>query len=182
MLQQFRGTSPRIFDGAFVHEMAVLIGAVEVGAESSIWPNTTLRGDDGPIIVGAQTSIQDGTTIHCTEGFSRTTIGDRVTVGHNVILHGCTVGDDCLIGMGAIVLDNAKVEAGALVAAGCVIPAGKVVEAGTMVVGNPFRVVRTCTQKDRALIEFSWRAYVKRTADYLAEAAAAAAASTVNDR
>ncbi len=169
MLQHFRGTSPSVSDDAFVHEAAVLIGAVEVGSESSIWPNTTLRGDDGPILIGAQTSIQDGTTIHCTEGFSRTTVGSRVTVGHNVILHGCTIGDDCLVGMGAIVLDNARIESGALVAAGTVIPAGKIVEAGTMVVGNPFRVVRTCGDKDRALIEFSWRAYVRRAADYLAQ-------------
>jgi len=170
MLEHFRGISPTIAGGAFVHQAAVLIGAVEVGPESSIWPNTTLRGDDGPIIIGAQTSIQDGTTIHCTEGFSATTVGSRVTVGHNVILHGCTVGDDCLIGMGAIILDNARIESGALVAAGTVIPSGKVVAAGTMVVGNPFRVIRPCSDKDRALIEFSWRAYVKRAADYLTQA------------
>ena len=121
------------------------------------------------VVIGAQTSIQDGTTIHCTEGFSKTTVGARVTVGHNVILHGCTIGDDCLIGMGSIILDNAVIEPGALVAAGSVIPSGKVVKAGTMVVGNPFRVIRTCNDRDRALIEFSWRAYVQRTADYLAE-------------
>lgn len=169
MLQPFQGSSPVVSPTAFVHDAAVLIGAIEIGDASSIWPNATLRGDDGPIVIGSQTSIQDGSTIHCMEGFSKTTVGSRVTVGHNVVLHGCTIEDDCLIGMGSIVLDNAKVMRGALVAAGTVIPAGKVVEANTMVVGNPFRVVRTCSDRDRALIEFSWRAYVKRTADYLAE-------------
>ena len=172
MLQAFQGASPTIDSAAFVHPAAVLIGDVRVGAESSVWPNVTLRGDDGPVIIGSQTSIQDGSTIHCMEGFSRTTVGSRVTVGHNVVLHGCTIEDDALIGMGSIILDNARVERGALVAAGTVVPAGKGVEAGTMVVGNPFRVIRACSARDKGLIEFSWRAYVKRTAQYLEEARA----------
>ena len=61
MLESFGSSHPRVDPAAFVHETAVLIGTVEVGSESSIWPNTTLRADDGPIIIGSQTSIQDGT-------------------------------------------------------------------------------------------------------------------------
>ena len=136
----------------------MLIGQVTLGAGSSVWPNATLRGDDAPIVVGAQSSIQDGSTIHATEGQSRTTVGDRVTVGHNVILHGCTIGDDCLIGMGSIVLDSAIVEPGAFIGA------------GTLVMGNPFKLVRVCTQADRDWIEHSWRAYVRRGQEYLAQA------------
>ncbi|MEZ4427918.1 MAG: gamma carbonic anhydrase family protein [Nannocystaceae bacterium] len=170
MLQAFAGHRPRVDPTAFVHEAAVLIGQVTLGAGSSVWPNATLRGDDAPIVVGAQSSIQDGSTIHATEGQSRTTVGDRVTVGHNVILHGCTIGDDCLIGMGSIVLDSAIVEPGAFVGAGTVIPPRKVVRAGTLVMGNPFKLVRVCTQADRDWIEHSWRAYVRRGQEYLAQA------------
>ena len=65
-------------------------GDIEIAEQSSVWPNVTLRGDDGPIRIGSQTSIQDNTVIHCTEGWSFTTVGSRVTVGHSVILHGCT--------------------------------------------------------------------------------------------
>lgn len=169
MIESFEGHVPEIDATAFVHDAAVLIGQVLVGAESSVWPNVTLRADDGPIRIGERTSIQDGTTIHMTEGLSKTTVGDRVTVGHNVILHGCTIQDDVLIGMGAIVLDNAVVERGAFVGAGALVPPNKVVKAGTMVVGNPFRVIRDCNPRDTALIEFSWREYVKRTAQYLAK-------------
>lgn len=168
MLESFGEHHPKIEADAFVHQSAVIIGEVIIGSQSSIWPNTTLRGDDGLILIGEKTSIQDGTVIHCTEGMSETKIGNRVTVGHTVILHGCTVHDDALIGMGAIVLDNAVVESGAFVAAGTLVPPGKVVPAGMMVMGNPFKVIRPCSPKDTMMIEFSWREYIKRTEQYLA--------------
>lgn len=167
-IESFAGVAPRIDARAYVHPAAVLIGDVTVGPESSIWPNATLRGDDAPIVIGARTSIQDGATIHATEGESRTVVGARVTVGHNALLHGCTIGDDCLIGMGSILLDNAVVEPWAFVAAGTLVPPGKVVRAGTLVMGNPMRVVRDCGERDREWIAHSWRAYVKRAAEYLA--------------
>ena len=168
MLQAFRGHRPQLEPGAYVHPAAVVIGDVIIGAESSVWPNVTLRGDDGPIRIGKQTSIQDGSTIHCTEGWSSTIVGDRVTVGHNVILHGCTIHDACLIGMGSIIMDNAIVESGAIVGAGAVVPPNKVVPAGMLVVGNPFRVVRPCGDKDAQMIEIGWREYVERAEQYLA--------------
>lgn len=170
MLEPFAGKSPQIHPEAFVHAAAVLIGEVEIGAEASVWPNVTLRGDDGPIVVGARSSIQDNTIIHCTEGLSRTTVGERVTVGHSVILHGCTIHDDTLIGMGAVLLDKAVVESGAIVAAGTLVPPNRVVEAGTIVFGNPMRVLRACGDKDREMIEESWKAYVKRCHEYRGKA------------
>lgn len=166
VLERFAGKLPRVHDSAFVHARAVLIGDVVLGPESSVWPNATLRGDDGPIIIGARSSIQDNSVIHCTEGLSFTTVGSRVTVGHSVVLHGCTIHDDVLIGMGAILLDNAIVESGAIVAAGTLVPPRKVVAAGTVVAGNPMRVLRSCADKDREMIEVGWKAYVARAADY----------------
>jgi carbonic anhydrase/acetyltransferase-like protein (isoleucine patch superfamily) len=173
MLEAFDGKLPQIAPDAFIHSAAVLIGEITIGHQTSVWPNVTLRGDDGAILIGDNTSIQDGCTIHATEGWSKTTVGSRVTVGHNSILHGCSVADDCLIGMGSIILDNAIIEAGAFVAAGTLIPPGKRVAAGTMVRGNPFTVVRECNANDRAQIDFSWQAYTKRCAQYLAARRAA---------
>jgi carbonic anhydrase/acetyltransferase-like protein (isoleucine patch superfamily) len=165
-LETFAGKHPRVDASAFVHPAALLIGDVVIGPESSVWPHATLRGDDGPIVIGSRTSIQDNTVIHCTEGLSWTRIGDRVTIGHTVILHGCTIHDDVLIGMGSILLDGAVVESGALVAAGTLVPPGKVVRAGTVVAGNPMKVLRECRDKDREMIEFGWQAYVRRAAEY----------------
>ena len=165
-IERFGGHNPHIHAEAFVHATSVIIGQVRIGAQSSIWPHVTLRGDDGPIVIGAQTSIQDGTVVHMTEGLSTTTVGDRVTVGHRAILHGCTIEDDCIIGMGSIVLDNAVVERGSIVGAGAVVPPGKRVRAGTVVVGNPFKVLRECTAADTEFIAYSWREYVQRTRQY----------------
>jgi gamma-carbonic anhydrase len=172
-LERFSGHFPQVHAEAFVHASAVLIGQVRIGAWSSVWPNVTLRGDDGPIAIGTQTSIQDGTVVHMTEGRNTTTVGDRVTVGHGVILHGCTIEDDCIIGMGSIILDDAVVERGCIVGAGALVPPGKRVSAGRVVVGNPFTVLRACSEADREFIEYSWREYVKRTQQYRAAAGVA---------
>ncbi|MEZ4452400.1 MAG: gamma carbonic anhydrase family protein [Nannocystaceae bacterium] len=168
-LEPFRGKSPIVDPEAFIHPAAVVIGEVRIGRASSLWPGAVLRGDDAPIVIGDETSIQDGTVIHATEGQSATTVGSRVTVGHRVILHGCTIGDECLIGMGAILLDNAVIEPGAFVGAGALVPPRKVIRSGELVMGSPCRVVRMCTAADREWIEHSWRSYVARTREYLAE-------------
>lgn len=165
-IESFGDHHPQIHPEAFVHASAVVIGQVQLGSESSVWPNVTMRGDDGIISVGDQSSIQDGTVVHMTEGRSVTHVGNRVTVGHGVILHGCTVEDDCIIGMGSIILDNAVVERGAVVGAGALVPPGKRVPAGSVVVGNPFKLLRECTAEDKTFIEFSWKEYVQRTRQY----------------
>ncbi len=170
-VERFGDHIPQIDPEAFVHASAVLIGDVRIGAHSSVWPNVTLRGDDGPIVVGTHSSIQDGTVVHMTTGRSPTVVGDRVTVGHGVILHGCTVHDDCIVGMGAIILDDAVVESGCIVGAGALVPPGKRVPAGSVVVGNPFKVLRAATEQDAEFIEFSWREYVTRTRQYRAAGA-----------
>ncbi len=169
MLQRFRGITPIIDPTAYVHPAAVLIGDVVLGPSATVWPCATLRGDDGPIRIGACSSIQDGTVIHMFEGRSITTVGERVTIGHNVTLHGCTVHDETIIGMGAIVLDNAIVESNCIVGAGTLVPPGKRIPAGSVVFGNPMRIVRSVSDADLEFIAHSWRAYVTRGAQYLEE-------------
>ncbi|HGG58222.1 MAG TPA: gamma carbonic anhydrase family protein [Nannocystis exedens] len=169
MIERFLGRSARLDPAAFVHVRATLIGEVVVGSGSSIWPGAVLRADDAPILIGESTSIQDGALVHATEGISATTVGSRVTVGHGAILHGCSVGDDCLIGMGSIILDNAVVESKAFVGAGALVPPNKVVRSGELWLGNPAKRVRTLGAEDYAWIEHSWRAYVRRSRQYLAE-------------
>ena len=61
------GAEPRIHPTAFVHPQATVIGNVEIGAESSVWPSAVLRGDEGYITVGARSSIQDCTVVHTTD-------------------------------------------------------------------------------------------------------------------
>jgi carbonic anhydrase/acetyltransferase-like protein (isoleucine patch superfamily) len=127
---------PDIHPDAFVHPDAVVIGAVTIGAESSIWPGAVLRGDDGRIDVGARTSIQDNCVLHTTV-LHPTVVGDDCVVGHLVHLEGCTVESGCLIGNGSIVLHRVVVRSGAIVAANAVVLNDTEVPSGSIAVGTP---------------------------------------------
>ena len=120
---------PEIAASAFVHPDATIIGNVRIGENSSIWPQAVLRGDYGEIAIGARTSIQDGTVLHCTRELG-TFIGDDCVVGHLAHLECCTVEDGALVGTGSIVLHRAIVRKGALVGAGALIPNGMEVPTG----------------------------------------------------
>ena len=132
LIRAYQGKKPLVDPSAFIAETATLIGDVTIGPQSSIWYGAILRGDVQPIVIGAQSNVQDQTVVH-----DRVVIGDRVSIGHGVILHGCTIEDDALVGMGAVVLDGAVIQRGAMVAAGALVAGGTVVEAGTLYAGIP---------------------------------------------
>jgi len=159
MLQAYGELRPQLAEGAWAHDGAWLIGDVRLARGASVWPTAVLRGDMGPIVIGEDSNIQDGTVCHDTTDWSETLVGDRVTVGHRVILHGCVVESDCLIGMGAIVMDNARIGAGSLVAAGSLVPPGKEFPPGSLIMGSPARVVRPVRPKDTEQIQFAWKSY-----------------------
>ncbi len=154
---------PLIHPAAFVHPDAVVIGAVTLDAEASVWPRAVLRGDYGEIHVGARTSIQDGTVVHATEHHP-TRIGADCVVGHIAHLEGCTVEDGCLIGSGSVVLHRVVVRTGALVGAGAVVPNGTEVPALAMALGVPARI-RPQAVTPGAFVEAVTR-YVGNAADY----------------
>jgi carbonic anhydrase/acetyltransferase-like protein (isoleucine patch superfamily) len=138
---------PVIDDTAFIHPDAVIIGRVEIGPESSVWPGAVLRGDTNVITVGANTSIQDGTVVHCTEELA-THIGARCVIGHNVHMEGCTVSDDALLGSGSVVLHRAVVESWALVGAQALVPNSMVVPSRAMALGVPAKLRLDCVTDD----------------------------------
>ena len=145
---------PTIDPTAFIHPDAVVIGDVTVGPESSIWPTAVLRGDHGRIVIGARTSIQDGTVIHCTAELD-TMVGDRCVVGHNAHLEGCVINDDCLVGSGSVVLQRVQVGPHALVGAGAVVSPGTTVPRGARALGVPARV------SDAAIDDGAFDAFVE---------------------
>src|SRR5581483_8972568 len=110
---------PAIDPGAWVHPQAVVIGSVTLGPEVSVWPCAVLRGDFGPIEIGARTSIQDGTVVHAS-----TTVGRECVVGHNAYIEGCVIEDQAMVGSEATVLPRARVGRGAVIAAGAVVVRG----------------------------------------------------------
>jgi carbonic anhydrase/acetyltransferase-like protein (isoleucine patch superfamily) len=165
----YRGILPRVAEDAFVAPGAVLVGDVEVGAQSSIWFGAVLRGDVMPIRIGARTSIQDGSVVHSTGGWWPVDVGDDCVVGHGVILHGCTVADRVLVGMGAILLDEAQVGSDTIIGAGSLVTAKTKIPSGVLALGRPAKIVRDLNDKDLASIRDGARIYVGEVRDYRAE-------------
>jgi carbonic anhydrase/acetyltransferase-like protein (isoleucine patch superfamily) len=168
MIRSFCGIAPKVAVSAYVDASAQVIGDVEIGERSSVWPNASLRGDTGPIRVGSETSIQDNCVLHMDEGFPLT-VGDRVTVGHSVTLHGCTVEDETLIGIGATILNGARIGKGSVVAAGSLVPEGMEVPPSTLVMGVPAKPKRAVTAEEQARFREGVAHYVEKARVYLGE-------------
>ena len=166
MIRAFRGRGPKVDPSAFVDESALVIGEVEIGADSSIWMHAVLRGDVNGIRIGRRTNVQDGTVVHVMHGTHPTHIGDEVTIGHAAIVHGCTVADRVLIGMGAILLNGATIGEDSIVAAGTLVPEGMVVPPRSMVMGMPGKVRRPLSDEEVAGILESAASYVRYKKDY----------------
>jgi carbonic anhydrase/acetyltransferase-like protein (isoleucine patch superfamily) len=167
-LYAFRGTEPQVPDDAFVAPNATLVGAVELGAESSVWFGAVLRADFERIAVGEGSCVQDNAVIHAAEGLP-TIIGANVTIGHAAMLEGCVVEDGAVISMGAIVLQRAHIGRGALVAAGSVVREGQVVPADVVAAGVPAAVKKQVDGSSRRWIESAAAEYRELRVRYLEE-------------
>ncbi|THB77121.1 MAG: gamma carbonic anhydrase family protein [Desulfobacteraceae bacterium] len=143
----FKDDKPRIHESVFTAPTAQIIGNVSIGAESSVWFQTVIRGDMEKITIGEQTNIQDLCMCHADEGIPLN-VGNRVTVGHRCIIHGCTIEDGCLIGMGAVIMNRASIGRGSVIAAGSVILEGSQIPPYSLVAGSPGRIKKTYRKRE----------------------------------
>ncbi|MGN6033295.1 MAG: gamma carbonic anhydrase family protein, partial [Thermomicrobiales bacterium] len=164
----YLGVWPEIDESAFLAPGAVVIGNVTVGPESSVWFNTTVRGDIAPISVGARSSVQDGTVVHVNMD-APTVIGDDVTIGHNALIHGTTIANGSTIGMGAIVLSYSRIGSGVVVAAGALIPERMEVPDGAVMMGIPAKQRDSLSAEQQARIGSIGGRYVNVSRNYLAD-------------
>ena len=148
IIRSFGDAHPRLHQSVWVAPGAAVIGDVEIGADSSVFYGSVLRGDVERIRIGERTNIQDQATLHVTAGRFPTILGNEITVGHRAVVHGCRVGDGALIGIGSIILDGAEIGENALVAAGAVVTPGSTIAAGMLAVGMPARVLRALGRDD----------------------------------
>ena len=146
----FRDLYPEIDNTAFIAATAAVVGAVRVGAGSSVWHQVTLRGDNNYITVGSGTNIQDNSCVHINSKDYPTIIGNHVNIGHSALVHACTLHDHAFVGMGAIVLDGAVIESDAMLAAGAMLTPGKRIPTGELWAGRPARKMRSLTPQDIA--------------------------------
>lgn len=157
------GDEPRIDPTAFVHPDATIIGKVEIGAGSSIWPQAVLRGDHNRIRIGERTSIQDGSVLHVTAEHE-TVVGSGSVVGHLVHLEGCTIEDGALCGNGSIILHRAVVRTGSVVGSNAVLPNDFELPSGGLALGVPAKVREG--KADPELISYAVGQYVERAKQY----------------
>lgn len=174
-IRTYQGHDPLLGDNVYVDPTAVVIGDVEIGEDSSVWPYAIIRGDMHRIRIGARTSVQDGSVLHITHASDYNPaghpliIGDDVTIGHSVNLHGCTIGSRVLVGIGSTVLDGAVVEDEVVIGAGTLVPPGKRLESGFLYVGSPCKQARPLSDKERSFFRYSASNYMKLKNIHIAE-------------
>ncbi len=174
-IRSFQNKVPSQGERVFVDPASTVIGDVDLGDDSSVWPGAVVRGDMHRIVIGARTSVQDNAVLHITHasdynpGGYPLQIGDDVTVGHKALLHGCTIGNRVLVGMGCIIMDGAVVEDEVIVAAGCLVPPDKTLESGYLYVGSPCKQARALSDQEKTFFKYTAANYVKLKDDYLNE-------------
>lgn len=148
MIRSFNGKTPKIAKSAFVSETAYIVGDVEIGENSSVWPGAVLRGDFGKIKIGVNTAVEDNCVIHA--GMGDVVIGGNVVIGHGAVLDCRRIGNNVLIGMNSTILHDAEIGDFCVIAAGSLVGQGMKVPDRSFVAGVPGKI------KGKASAEQLW--------------------------
>ena len=174
MIRSLKGMTPRIAKSAFVSETAYVVGDVEIGEESNVWPGAVIRGDFGRIAIGRNTSIEDNCVIHSgTPSLSSPVrdvfIGDRVIIGHGAVLNCRRIGDCVLIGMNATVLHEVEIGDNCVIGAGCVVGQNMKVPDYSFVVGVPGKIKGKPTEQQLYWTREGYKEYIDLMRTYKEE-------------
>ena len=161
MIRGIDGKAPQIHPSAFISEAAYIVGDVEIGENTSVWPGAVIRGDYGKIIIGKECSIQDNCVLH-TDDFLE--LGDKVLMTHGAVVHGGRVGSNVLIGVNAVLLEDANVGSFCLIGA-CAVVRGNVPD-HSLVIGVPGQV-RPLSEKQAKRLEDPTGTYVRNARRYI---------------
>lgn len=162
----YQGITPKIDPTAKIFEPSVVLGDVEIGAESSVWFSVVIRGDVHRIRIGNRTNIQDLSCLHVTRKRFDLVIGNGVTIGHMCMLHGCHIEDDVLVGMGSVVMDGAVLGEKSLIGAGSLVTEGTIIPPRTLAFGRPARAIRPLSEEELAHLVQSAGNYVRYMKSY----------------
>lgn len=156
---------PDIAPSAYITDSATVVGRVTIKANSSIWFQVTVRGDNEDITIGENCNLQEGAVLHADPGFPLT-LADNVSVGHQAMIHGCSIGEGSLIGIQAVILNGAKIGKNCLVGAGALVTEGKEFPDNSLILGTPAKVVRTLSESDIANLHRIADSYVTRSREF----------------
>ena len=162
MIRSFNGKTPTVAGSAFVSETAYVVGDVEIGEESNVWPGAVIRGDFYRIKIGRQVSIEDNCVIHAGPPSAVTgdiTIGDRVIIGHGAVLHCRSIGSNVLVGMNATILQDARIGNNCVIGAGCLIAQEADIPDHSFVVGVPGKIKGPPTEQQLWWVREGYKDY-----------------------
>ncbi|MFJ5715852.1 gamma carbonic anhydrase family protein [Neobacillus sp. NPDC093127] len=165
MIYPFKDKYPLIAETAFIADYVTITGDVEIGEQSSVWFNSSIRGDVAPTRIGNKVNIQDNSILHQSPN-NPLILEDEVTIGHQVILHSCIIRKRALIGMGSIILDQAEIGEGAFIGAGSLVPQGKKIPPNSLAFGRPAKVIRELTAEDKKDMERIYTEYAEKAQYY----------------
>jgi carbonic anhydrase/acetyltransferase-like protein (isoleucine patch superfamily) len=164
-IYEFEGKSPKVNDSSYVHEMATLIGNVEIGRECFVGAGSVLRGDYGTVLIGDRTSAQENSVLHAREE-GVVSIGSDVQIGHGAVLHNCEVKDYAVVGLGSRICDYSVVGRWAIIGEGAVVSNGTKIPDGKVAVGVPAKVIRDVNDEERNLWSHYKAKYVELSHRY----------------
>jgi carbonic anhydrase/acetyltransferase-like protein (isoleucine patch superfamily) len=168
MIKSVNGKTPKIAGSAFVSEAAYVIGDVEIGENSSVWPGAVIRGDMGKITIGKNTAIEDNCVIHSgtpsVPWKGDVTIGDNVIFGHGAISNGRKIGNNVVVSIGSTILHDVEIGDYSIIAAGCVVREKMIIPERSFVVGVPGKIKGTVSEEQMWWSENSPKIY-SETAD-----------------
>jgi carbonic anhydrase/acetyltransferase-like protein (isoleucine patch superfamily) len=164
MIRELGEKRPKIVESAFVSEAAYVVGNVEIGENSSIWPGAVLRADRFRIQIGSNSNIQDNCVLHA--GFSDMTIGNNVTVAHGSMIHCTRIGNNVLIGMHAVLGNQSEVEDDCMIGACSMVKDHFKVPKKSLAVGIPARIVRALGHRELERILDGSRTYAELAKEF----------------
>ncbi|MFC1905941.1 gamma carbonic anhydrase family protein [Chloroflexota bacterium] len=135
MIKSLHGKAPKIADSACISEFAYIVGDVEIGENSTVWPGAVIRADFGKIRIGNNTHVEDNCVVH-----GGVTIGNNVIIGHGAMVHASLIGNDVLIGMNATILSRAQIASHVVIGAQTLIKTEMKVPGESLVVGSPPKI------------------------------------------
>jgi len=174
MIRSLGDKTPKIAETAFVSEAAYIIGEVEIGEHSSVWPGAVIRADFGSIKIGENTAVEDNCVIHSgtlsnPDYREEVVIGDNVHIGHGAVLNCRRIGNRVLIGMNATVLHDTEIGNNCIIAAGCLVKQEAKIPDGSFVAGVPGRVMGKATREQLWWVEEAPEVYKELTQKYKRE-------------
>ena len=174
MIRSLGGKKPKIAKSAFVSEAAYVIGEVEIGEHSSVWPGAVIRADFGSIRIGSNTAVEDNCVLHSgtpnQPGYrEKMTIGDKVHIGHGAVLNCRRIGNNVLIGMNATILHDTEIGNNCIIAAGCLVRDGVKIPDGSFVAGVPGKIMGKATKEQLWWVEKAPDIYKEMVKKYKGE-------------